>query len=119
MQISFQFVLISSLRARGSRLPSPYVDLISNVEESTREYFGNKLLLLRLPSMYEKNQVRGNFHELIGKLYSNLRMRSQLRIYAKQATIRNFVSSTALRNILMREVLNKNFLFSEVAFNIY
>lgn len=98
-----KFVLVSSLGAHCSRLGVPYSQLVRSNEEAVLAYFGERALILRLPSLYGYHDRAQRYHGLIGVILRNLKIRCSTGIYARLETRRNYLSIRRLATLLVRD----------------
>lgn len=98
-----KFVLVSSLGAHCSRLGVPYAQLVRSNEEAVLANFGERALILRLPSLYGYHERAERYHGLIGLLLRNLKIRHSTEIYALLETRRNYLSIRRLATLLVRD----------------
>ncbi len=98
-----KFVLISSLGAQCSRLGAPYSQLVRNNEEAVLANFGERVLVLRLPSLYGYHDRVQRYHGLIGVILRNLKIRCSTGVYARLETRRNYLSIRRLAALLVRD----------------
>lgn len=97
-----KFIFISSLGAHCSRLEGSYSHLIRSNEETVLGTFGNRSLVLRLPSIYGYNERSRRYHGLVGVMLRNMRIRRLTNIYARLETRRNYLSIHRLAPLLVR-----------------
>lgn len=98
-----KFVFISSLGAQCSRAGSPYSQLVCSNEEIVLANFGERGLILRLPSLYGYHDRTQRYHGLIGVILRNLKIRCPTGIYARLETRRNYLSIRRLAALLVRD----------------
>jgi nucleoside-diphosphate-sugar epimerase len=98
-----KFVFVSSLGAQCSRVGAPYSQLVRSNEETVLTNFGERSLILRLPSLYGYHDRAQRFHGLIGVILRNLRIRCPTGIYARLETRRNYLSIRRLAALLVRD----------------
>jgi nucleoside-diphosphate-sugar epimerase len=98
-----KFVFVSSLGAHCSLLGAPYSQLIRSNEETVLAYFGERSLILRLPSLYGYHDRAQRYHGLIGVILRNLKTRCPTGIYARLETRRNYLSVRRLATLLVRD----------------
>ena len=96
-----KFIFVSSLGAHCSNIESSYSQLIRANEQITQANFGERALILRLPSLYGYNVRVQRYHGLIGVILRNLKNRSPTSIYSRLETRRNYLSIQRLATMLV------------------
>jgi nucleoside-diphosphate-sugar epimerase len=81
---------------------APYSQLVRSNEETVLTNFGERSLILRLPSLYGYHERAQRFHGLIGVILHNLRIRCPTGIYARLETRRNYLSIRRVAALLVR-----------------
>lgn len=98
-----KFVLVSSLGIHSSGIGVPYSQLVHSNEEAVLANFGERALILRLPSLYGYNDRAQRYHGLIGVILRNLKNRCSTGIYSRLETRRNYLSIRRLATLLVRD----------------
>lgn len=113
-----KFVLVSSLGAYCSKLGVPYSQLVRSNEEVVLSNYGERALILRLPSLYGYHGLTMRYHGLIGVILRNLKIGCSTGIYARLETRRNYLSIRRVASLLVSDRLGPTLLEANGCLNI-